>query len=277
MRPWKCMLDALRSFSWRGYLPLLPILGVQWLFLFLGLNLGQVWGMATAGTIAGWIVGPATFQYPAFLEVLPLTFSYVETVTFVLGGAFALPMIVSAVWSTCAGGAGGGEERAARLRGAYAPTLIALAASLAAAVAWQFFVVRYLPRSLAFIIGSPVQVTAMTWCLSVLVGYAITTLVIYVPVAAIEERRGLGGALREGLTLGRRYFLKTYFLVLLLSLPALIFQVVVQMGGTLLALRTRPENAAYILFAYAALSSLATYFVWDMATRIHHAAGGKRP
>jgi hypothetical protein len=251
------------------------VLAAQWLYLFLGLNLGTVWGMATAGAFAHWIVGPSALDYPAFLQVLPLTFSYVETLTFLIGGAFAIPMVVGSVLAALPGGAANKGEQAARVRGAYVPTFIALTGAFALIWIWQLAVVRFLPGLFALFLGHPLQVSMSTWGTSILVGYAMTTLVIYVPVVAVGEGLGVGGALREGIVLGRRYFLKTYPLVLMLSLPALALQIVVQLGGTLLAVRTRPENTAIVLFAYAALSILATYFVWNMAARLYRGVGGK--
>ncbi len=276
MRPWQCMMDALRSFTWRSYVPLLPILIAQLLYLVLALNLGQAWGMATAGAIGRWAVGPSAINYPASLEILPLTSSYVETWTFLIGGAFALPLLAAAVRMTLPGGEMAAEERSARLRVAYPATFLALGAAFAVTLGWQDIVVRFLPRTLASFLGQPFQVSLVTWTISVLVGYAIITAVVYVPIAALDRRAGLGGTLRTGLQLGLRYFWKTYPLFLLLSLPALALQLVAQLGGSLLLVRTRPENAAYVLFAYAVLSSVATYFAWNMATRIHHAAGGNR-
>ncbi|HEY6573151.1 MAG TPA: hypothetical protein VI198_07495 [Candidatus Eisenbacteria bacterium] len=261
---------AYQSFSWREYAPLLPILAAQWLFLVCGLNLGSAWGMAVAGNIARSIVGNAAFDYPGFLDLLPLTFSYVESATFIVLGAFALPFLISRVSTGLKSSRRGASKPGARIRGAFLPTFLALAGAFAVTYAWQLFVSRGLHSLVGAVLQGGFSSAVATWVVSVAVGYAITTMLMYVPVVAVLEDVNTGQALQRGFSEGIQRFATTYPFVLLLSLPPLLLQLVVQIGGSILSERTRPENIAYLLLLYVVLSTVSTYFAWSMATRYYH-------
>lgn len=267
----RCAVQAYRAFRWGELAPLLPLLAVQWLFLILGLNLGATWGMAVAGTIARWIAGDAALDYPGFLQLLPLTFSYVESVTFIVVGAFAIPMVVSRVLAQIDPAGAKVAMAKGRVRAAILPTFLALLAAFLVTYAWQLFASRGLHAVLAPFIQGWIQSGTATWMVSVLVGYAITTLLIFVPVVAISEDLGPFGTFQRGLRAGVERFLTTYPFALLLSLPALLLQLVVQVGGAFISNRTRPENVAYLLLLYVVLSTVAIYLVWNMATRYYAA------
>jgi hypothetical protein len=256
-------LEAVQKSAWRQYAPVGVLLLVQWAYLLLGLKLDTVWGMATAGAAARAFVGPGAISYPAFYEFLPLTFSFVETATYVLGGMIAIPLVIARVGgaSTSAGGPWGAVRRA------WIPTFIALAGSAAAGYLWQTVVIRFLHPILEAVGGGPLSPALATWLISALVAYALTTLILYVPVLAVQDRLGAGVALRRGIGEGLRSFGSTYAMVLLLSFPALAIQLATQLGATIITLRTRPENIVFFLMTYAFFSSLATYWVWSMATR----------
>ncbi|HET7904362.1 MAG TPA: hypothetical protein VFM17_07370 [Candidatus Eisenbacteria bacterium] len=263
---WESAGKSIRSFSWREYAALAPLLAVQLLYLILGLNLGTALGMGTSGVVSRAIAGPASLDYPVFLELLPLTFSYVETVTFVLGGAIAIPMLVAAVLESGAKTAGPWRGR---IRAAIVPTLLALGGAYALTYLWQQLDGAFVQSFARGLMGGGLSGALGSWILSAAVSLAITTFVVYVPVAAVAEDVSGRKALARGLDIGRRLFGPTFLFVFLLSIPALLLQFSVQFMGTMLTLRTRPENIAYALIAYAVLSSLATYFVWGTAARVH--------
>lgn len=267
----RCAAQSYQAFRWGELAPLLPLLAAQWLFLILGLNLGATWGMAVAGTIARWIAGNAALDYPGFLQLLPLTFSYVESVTFIIVGAVAIPMVVSRVLARIDPAAAKIASAKGRVRAAILPTFLALLAAFLLTYAWQLFASRGLHSVLAPLIQGWIQSGTATWVVSVVVGYAITTLLIFVPVVAISEDLGPFEAFRRGVRVGVERFLTTYPFALLLSLPALLLQLVVQVGGAFISNRTRPENIAYLLLLYVVLSTVAIYLVWNMATRYYAA------
>ncbi|HSQ59216.1 MAG TPA: hypothetical protein VLT84_02090 [Acidobacteriota bacterium] len=263
---WESAGKSIRSFSVKEYMPLAPLLVVVLLYLILGLNLGTALGMATAGIVSRAIAGPSSIEYPTFLQLLPLTFSYVETIVFVLGGAIALPLLVAIVLERHAKGPGPWRGR---VRAAIVPTLLALGATYALTYFWQKLAGPYVLPFVRGLAGGGVPGALASWMLGALVSLAITTLVVYVPVVAVADGGAAAKILRRGVDLGRRFFGPTFLFVFLLSLPALLFQFTVQFLGPLLTTRTRPENIAYALIGYAVLSSLATYFVWNAATRVH--------
>ncbi|HEU4724551.1 MAG TPA: hypothetical protein VFU59_04540 [Candidatus Eisenbacteria bacterium] len=261
--------EAYRSFQFGDYATLIPLLVVQWLFLILGLNMGATWGMAVAGTIARWIVGDAALDYPGFLQLLPLTFSYVESASFILVGAFALPRLAAHVMGRTKAPKAQVEAARARVGAAILPTFLALLGAFLVTYAWQLYASRGLHALLAPYIQGWVQSAIATWIVSVAVGYAITTYAIYVPIVAVSESLSPVAALKKGVGEGWKRFRTTYPYALLLSLPALLLQLFVQIGGAVLSNRTRPENVAYLLLAYVVASTVATYFVWSMATRYY--------
>lgn len=263
--------EAFRTFTWGEYAPLLFLLAAQWLYLLFGLNLGAAWGMAVSGTIAHWLVGDAGIDYPGFLQILPVTFSYVESATFIVVGAFVLPFVVARVLARVKPSRAQADAMKARIRAAFLPTFLALLAGFLLTYAWQIYVSRGLHALLAPMIRGGLQSATATWIVSVFVGYAITTLLIFVPVVAVSENVGPLQALGRGVKEGWTRFATTYPFAILLSAPALLLQFVVQIGGGLLASRTRPENLAYLLLLYVVASTVATYFVWNMATRYYHA------
>jgi len=266
----RCANESFRTFTWSDYSPLLFLLAAQWLYLIFGLNMGATWGMAVAGTIARAVVGDAALDYPGFMQLLPLTFSYVESATFIVIGAFAVPMVVARVLARIKPAGPGAGVSKARVGAAVLPTFLALLAAFLLTYAWQLYVSRGLHAFLAPIIRGGLQSATATWVVSVAVGYAITTLMIFVPVVAVSENVGPIEALRRGVGEGLQRFVTTYPFVLLLSIPALVLQLIVQIGGSILTNRTRPENLAYLLLVYVVASTVATYFVWNMATRYYH-------
>jgi len=265
-------LGAIRSFSLQGYAPLSVILFVQIVYLVLGLNLGSVAGMATAGMIARWIAGPDALNYPAFLQVLPLTFSYVESVTFILLGAWALPRVAATILAGSDPALANRDRRAARVGRAFLPTLASLLIAFAIAYGWQRIVPFVARPVLGLFIHGGLEMMTATWAVSVLVGYAITTLFVYVPVVAVANDIAPMAALSRGIRDGLSKFWVTYPMAVLFSLPALLLQMTVQTSGTFLATRTRPENIAYVLLGYAVLGSVGTYLLWSMAARLQRAS-----
>ena len=265
----ECAVGAIRSFSLQGYAPLAVVLFVQLAYLVLGLSLGTTVGMATAGAIARWIVGPDAVNYPAFLQVLPLTFSYVESATFILLGAWALPRVAAIILAENGAAPEARGRGAARVRRAFLPTLVSLLIAFAIAYGWQRMVPSVLPRLLGFFLHTDVGLVTGTWVVSVLVGYAVTTLFVYVPIVAVASDVAPLAAIGRGIRSGLGKFWVTFPVAIAFSLPALLLQLLVQTAGGFLATRTRPENIAYLLIGYAVLGSVGTYLLWSMATRLH--------
>jgi hypothetical protein len=265
-----CAREAFRSFSWRQYAPLAPILAAQFLFLLLGLNMGSAWGMATAGAFASSFVGETALNYPGSLQLLPVSFSYFETVTFVLGGAVAIPFVVARVLDGIEPSREAAARRRARIRPAILATLVALGAAYGLILLWQGTGAAWIRGLIGFLLRDGLAAAVLNGFVSSAIAFAFLTLFVYVPVAAIAADAGPVGALRGGLVQGLRLFFGTYVFVFAFSFPALLVQLIVQLGGEWIAFRTRPENIAYLLFLHAALSSLAGYFVWSTATRRIH-------
>lgn len=260
-------LGAVRSFSLKSYAPLGVLLAVQALYLLLGLNLGSALGMATAGWLARWIAGPDAIAYPGFLQLLPLTFSYVESATFILIGAWAVPRVAASIL--------GGDARL-RVKDAFVPTFLAFALAFGLAFLWQILVPVLVRPVLGIVIRGGYELNLATWAVSVLVGYAITVIFAYVPIVAVQRPAPPLETLRSGVQRGLARFGLTFPMAVLFSLPALLLQLAVQVMGSTLANRTRPENIAYLLLAYAVLGSIGTYLLWSMATRLHRVAEAGR-
>ncbi len=262
---------AFRSFSWRIYLPLFAVLVVQALYLVLGLDLGRSAAMAIVGTISQLIAGESSVAYPAFLELLPLTFSYVEAITFVVLGAIALPLVVVRTLEQITVPPSDVVVDTESPRRAALPTFLALAAGFALTFMAQQILVAYLRPAVGMVVRGAAQNLLIAWAMGVVATYAISALFAYVPIVAVLEKAPPLKALTKGIAEGRKRFLPTFAFLLLFSLPATFVQLALQAGGVLVAARTRPENIALILLAYAVFGSLATYYVWTMATRFYRA------
>jgi hypothetical protein len=261
---------SFRSFSWRNYLPLFAVLVVQALYLVLGLDLGWSVAMGTVGAVSRLIAGDSSVDYPTFLELLPLTFSYVEAVTFVILGAFALPWVVVRTMERLQA-KGSPTIHADAARRAALPTFLALAAAFVLTFLFQQILLAYIRPGLGLFVRGAAENLLLSWAIGVLATFAISALFAYVPIVAVLEKQSPMKAVTAGVAEGRKRFLATYAFLLLFSLPATLVQLALQAGGVLVAGRTRPENVAWILLVYAILGSLATYYVWTMATRFYHA------
>jgi hypothetical protein len=265
-------LRALRSVSPRSYAPLGLLLLVQVGYLLLGLDLGSTLGMATAGMLARWIAGPAAMEYPAFLQFLPVTFSYIESVTFVVIGAWALPRVAATILANSDPVLADRARRRARVGRALFPTFLGLASAFALMYIWQQIVPHVARPILGLILHGGFEMATATWAVSVGVGYAILTLFVYVPIVAVASEIAPMEAFRRGVREGLNRFWFTLPIAILFSLPALLVQLVVQVRGSFIASRTQPENIAYLLLAYAVLGSVGTYLLWSTATRLHKLA-----
>jgi len=269
-----CALEAVRDFHWHEYSPFAWILGVQLLFFLLALNLDTPMGMAIAGGLTRMIHGKNMLHYPAYFLDLPFVSAVVELILYSLPGSVLIPLALIRIMEPMDPTLTRGEAVKARLRRAFLPTLVAAALNVAILYAWQWLVnVGPAPLFRASLPGF--QGIILVWLVSVLGAYALTAILIYFPIAAVRPRTTFMGAMKAGLSEGRELFGYTVFLLVAFSLPALPFLMITQLKAAFIAERLRPELIAFALALYSTLISIATYFTYGAAARLHWAASAE--
>ena len=265
-----CGVEAARDFQLREYAPFGWILGVQFLFLLLALNLGTTIGMGTAGAAVKLFAGDAPLHYPTFFLYLPNAASWLELIMYFFVGAYLIPLSIARIQAPMDPDLQG-PGLMARVNRAWLPTLVAGLFTIALLAGWQWlFNTALVPFIRASFPG--LQATAAIWGGSLAVSYCLSALFLYVPILALQPDTSLVKALREGIREGLRLFKWTVLYVLIFALPALPFLMAVQLGTSFLATRMRPEMIAAVLAIYATLISLATYLTYAAAARLHWAS-----
>jgi len=269
-----CAREAVRDFHWHEYSPFAWILGVQLLFFLLALNLDTPMGMAIAGGLTRMIHGKNMLHYPAYFLDLPFVSAVVELILYSLPGSVLIPLALIRIMEPMDPTLTRGEAVKARLRRAFLPTLVAAALNVAILYAWQWLVnVGPAPLFRASLPGF--QGIILVWLVSVLGAYALTAILIYIPIAAVRPRTTFMGAMKDGLSEGRELFGYTVFLLVAFALPALPFLMITQLKAAFIAERLRPELIAFALALYSTLISIATYFTYGAAARLHWAASAE--
>ncbi|HEU4335575.1 MAG TPA: hypothetical protein VFT32_13850, partial [Candidatus Eisenbacteria bacterium] len=108
----------------------------------------------------------------------------------------------------------------------------------------------------------------------VLGGYLTLSLLLYIPVAAVQARSSLPRALALGLRFGVRALPVTLLLALTFGLPAIGVQYLLERQTSMILTKLRPETIAILLAVYAAFTSIATYLTYGMAARLYRMARG---
>jgi len=269
-----CAREAVRDFHWHEYSPFAWILGVQLLFFLLALNLDTPMGMAIAGGLTRMIHGKNMLHYPAYFLDLPFVSAVVELILYSLPGSVLIPLALIRIMEPMDPTLTRGEAVKARLRRAFLPTLVAAALNVVILYAWQWLVnVGPAPLFRASLPGF--QGIILVWLVSVLGAYALTAILIYIPIAAVRPRTTFMGAMKDGLSEGRELFGYTVFLLVAFALPALPFLMITQLKAAFIAERLRPELIAFALALYSTLISIATYFTYGAAARLHWAASAE--
>lgn len=257
---------ALRSFAWPPYAPFLWMLAIEAVFLGLAFNLGAPWGMGTAGALAATLAGDGARHYPGFFLVLPVVYSYLDAAVYTLLGAALIPLAISRILASERSGARGVTGR---VGGAVLPTFLTFVIVLGVLFLWEMAVPRVIaPVVRLLLIRGGFLAPFLTWLIGVLVGLVFSTLALYVPIVAMREGGGLS-AIPRGVSDGYRLFAPTYLFVVAFSMAPLLIQALLQLKGTSIVDRLRPEIVALLLLAYAILTSLANYFIYAAATRFH--------
>jgi hypothetical protein len=266
-----CAREAVRDFHWREYAPFGWILGAQLLFLLLALNLDSPMGMAIAGGMSRLAHGEAPLHYPVFFLDLPFVSAILELFLYALPGSILIPLALIRIMEPMDPALEQGEAVKQRLRRAFLPTVTAAGLNLGLLYLWQWLVnVGPAPLFRASLPGFPGIL--VVWAVSVIGAYALSAILIYVPIAAVRPGANFRSSMKEGLGEGRELFGYTVFLLLAFALPALPFLMVTQLKAAFIAERLRPEIVAIALAFYSTLISAASYFSYAAAARLHWAA-----
>ena len=264
-----CATEAIRDFSWREFAPFGWILAVQLVFLLLALNMQSPVAMGSLGAAVRLFEGDAPVHYPRFFLYLPRAASMVEAFLYTIVGAVLVPLSLIRIFapmdSTLASGGVG-----TRLRKAILPSLISLSLGLLLLIGWQELVGRALAPTLRAALPGFAG-AALIWVLSVLGAYAITAILLYIPVVAIGRGVTLRESLQGGIAEGAALFLYTLLFIVIFSLPALPLLLATQILAGFIVDRLRPELIAVVLAAYAITISVATYLTYAAAARLHWA------
>jgi hypothetical protein len=265
-----CAVEAARDFRWREYAPFGWILGVQLLFVLLALNLGTTIGMGTAGAAVRLFTGDPPIHYPTFFLILPNVTSWLEVFLYTIPGAVLIPLAIARIRAPMDPELQGPGLKP-RLRRAVPPTLIAGLVNLGLLFGWQWlFNQALVPLLRASFPGFQGNVTI--WGISLLGAYALSAVLLYVPIVAIGPGATLVPALKNGVAEGVKLFKWTLLFVLVFSLPAMPFLLVMQLMVGFISERMRPEMVAVIIAIYSILISLGTYLAYAAAARLHWAS-----
>lgn len=265
-------LEALGSFRFHEFAPFAWILLAELVVLTLGMNLGTAWGMGTVGWLSDRMAGDKTLHYPIFYAFLPTLMTNVEAVLYALAGSVLIPLALTRVLRPVDPASFPVASTGSRLRQAFVTVLVAALLSEALILGWQYLlnqpaVLKGIRSVMRGGFAGQIGVTLI----GMLVGYAIWTLFVFVPVSAIQPGRGFGRAFGGGLREGLANFLPAYLIVIGLSLPAAAILLVLQVMGSFLVTQIRPEIIGVLIGLYAILSMLATFFIYSAAARFFQA------
>ena len=265
-------LEALGSFRWREFAPFGWLLAVELVVLFLGMNLGTAWGMATVGWLTERIAGDAPLHYPDFYAFLPTLITNMEAVLFALPGCFLIPLAVIRVLRPIDPASFPPGTTGSRVRQAAIPVLVGALACEVLIVGWQWALhQRAVIGAIRSVARGGIPGAAAVAIIGLLVGYAIWTLFVYIPAAAVQPGRKPGVALRDGIREAASNFFPTYLVVIGLSLPAAAILLVLQVMGSFLVRQIRPEIVAVLIGMYVVFSMLATFFIYAAGARFYQA------
>ena len=265
-----CGVEAARDFQLREYAPFGWILGVQFLLLLLGLNLGTTIGMGTAGAAVRLFAGDGPTHYPSFFLYLPTAASWLELFLYTVPGSVLIPLAISRIQAPMDPELEGPGLKA-RIMRAWPPTLVAGLATILLLFGWQWL----FGRSLAPLVRASfpsLQANLSIWAVSVFGAYTFSALFLYVPIVGLRRDMTFSKILREGIGEGFRLYKWTILYILVFSLPALPFLMVMQLTAGFIAERMRPEMIAVVIMIYAILISLGTYLTYAAAARLHWAS-----
>jgi len=266
-----CAREAVRDFHWREYSPFAWILAAQLLFFLLALNLDTPMGMALAGGLTRIVHGKGPLHYPAYFLDLPYVSAVLELFLYSIPGSVLIPLALIRIMEPMDASLLEKETVNARLRRAVLPTLIAAILNFGLLLAWQWLInVGPAPLFKASVPGFGGLV--LVWLISVVGAYALSAILLYIPIAAVRPATTIPLALKDGLSEGRELFAYTVFFLLAFALPALPFLMITQLKAAFIADRLRPELVAIALALYCTLISVASYFTYGAAARLHWAA-----
>jgi hypothetical protein len=114
-----------------------------------------------------------------------------------------------------------------------------------------------------------------TWLFVILGGYLAFSLLLYVPVAAVQARTNPVRAFGRGLRFGLRAIGWTLLFTLIFGVPAIAVQYVLEQNAAVLVTKMAPEIVAGLLALYAILTSIATYLTYATAARLYRVARGE--
>jgi hypothetical protein len=265
-------LDALGSFRFHEFAPFAWILAAELLVLVLAMNLGTAWGMGTVGWLADRMAGDRPLHYPIFYAFLPTLMTNVEAVLYALAGSVLIPLALIRVQRPLDPASFPPAETGSRLRQAFVTVLVAALLCEGLILGWQWVLNQpAVVKGIGSVLRGGFAASLGVTLLGMLVGYAIWTLFVFIPVSAVQPGRGFGTAFGGGLREAFANFLPTYLVVIAISLPAAAILLVLQVMGSFLVTQIRPEIIGVLIGLYAVLSMLATFFIYSAAARWHQA------
>lgn len=269
------IFDAVREFRWSEFSPFFLILLAQWIFLALTTQLHTAWAMGLIEPLVHLTGGTQNLHYPAFFGYLSILLGWVESFLYSVPGAVLIPLSLLRYYARYDRALSLGAGFATRLAGAFVPTLLAGLASVGCIWGWQRFASQWLMASWRAWVPEPMG-GVLGWLAITLGGYGILTLILYIPVAAVQARTNPLRALGYGLRFGIRSWPLTLFYAVLFGAPAILVQFLLERQGAFLLARLRPEVIAVFLAIYAAATSVATYFTYATAARLYAMAKGEK-
>jgi hypothetical protein len=267
-------IDAVQGFRWIEYSPFFAILAVQILFLALTTQLHHGWAMGAVAPIVGWTGGIQHLHYPAFFGYLTVVMGWIETFLYAVAGSVLIPLSLLRLYARTDRALSLGAGAGTRLAGAVLPTLLAGLAIVGVLWGWQRWVAPWAAPVIRRTMPGPGG-DFVTWLFVILGGYLAFSLLLYVPVAAVQARTNPVRAFGRGLRFGLRAIGWTLLFTLIFGVPAIAVQYVLEQNAAVLVTKMAPEIVAGLLALYAILTSIATYLTYATAARLYRVARGE--
>ena len=267
-------IDSLRGFRRTEFAPFFWILALQLIILALTTQLDHGWAMNLIAPLVGLVGGEASLHYPIVFGYLSIFMGWVESFGYSVLGAVLIPLALIRFYARTDRALSLGAGAAARLVGAVLPTLLAGLAGTGSIWAFQRYAAPQIMLTLRDTAPQPWG-DFIAWLGVILGGYAIISLLLYVPIAAVQARTNPIRAIGMGIRFGLRAWLPTLGFAIFFGVPAILVQFVLEKQGAFLLTRFRPEALAVFLAIYATATAFATFFTYMMGARLYRMARGE--